>query len=223
MKFKLLLPVILFLCVNSRQLYSQDWNGTTYQYYQPYNGYVVLQNGDTLRGYILHGDRISNQKNCVFYPDITKKSNTKIYKPKDLKSYSVADKVYVTIHFSGGLLSKPESFVLLTKSGRISRFTYYSREQSILGAIRRNDETEAQFDARVSKDEIVWVKEGQEPLQYAALVLGFAKKVSKLVDDYPELSAKVANKEKGYGITSMNDIVDEYNIYWLAKNSINSK
>ena len=45
-----------------------------------------------------------------------------------------------------------------------------------------------------------------------------AKKISKLVEDYPELSSKIANKEKGYGIMNMASIADEYNLFWKGKN-----
>lgn len=197
---------------------AQDWSGSTYEYYKPASGYVILTNGDTLRGYVLHGDRISNQKNCIFYEDISKKSNYKSFKPKELRGYFVGDKTYKTLNFSGGLLSKPQSFVLLIKEGRISQFIYYSREAGILGPVKFGNETDAQFDARVSKDEIIWNKDGEEPIQYASLVLGFAKKISKLVEDYPELTSKIANKEKGYGIMNMTSIADEYNLYWKSKN-----
>ena len=46
---------------------AQDWSGSTYEYFKPASGYVILASGDTLRGYVLHGDRISSQKNCIFY------------------------------------------------------------------------------------------------------------------------------------------------------------
>jgi hypothetical protein len=41
--------------------------------------------------------------------------------------------------------------------------------------------------------------------------------MSKLVDDYPELAAKVETKEKGYGLMKIYDIVDEYNAWWAKK------
>jgi hypothetical protein len=41
--------------------------------------------------------------------------------------------------------------------------------------------------------------------------------MSKLVDDYPELAAKVEAKEKGYGLMKIYDIVDEYNVWWAKK------
>lgn len=57
-----------------------------------------------------------------------------------------------------------------------------------------------------------------EVVDISALLLGFPKKMSSYVKDYPELSAKIANKEKGYGFTNINAIVKEYNTWYLSKN-----
>jgi hypothetical protein len=52
----------------------------------------------------------------------------------------------------------------------------------------------------------------------SSLLLGFAKKMSGYVKDYPELAAKITNKEKGYGLLNINSIVREYNAWYMSKN-----
>jgi len=50
------------------------------------------------------------------------------------------------------------------------------------------------------------------------LMLGYKKKMASMVADYPELAAKVTAGEKGYGFTSMGNVIDEYNV-WYEKNN----
>lgn len=52
----------------------------------------------------------------------------------------------------------------------------------------------------------------------SGLLLGFPKKMSEFVKDYPELAAKIANKEKGYGFLNINAVIREYNKWYLEKN-----
>ena len=50
------------------------------------------------------------------------------------------------------------------------------------------------------------------------LLMSFKKRMSSYVKDYPELATKILNKEKGYGILGINNIVREYNKWYMAKN-----
>jgi hypothetical protein len=52
----------------------------------------------------------------------------------------------------------------------------------------------------------------------SSLLLGYAKKMSGYVKDYPELAAKITNKEKGYGLLNINNVVREYNTWYMSKN-----
>lgn len=210
---RLFTMTFLFVAVTSF-CHAQDWSGK-YTFFDIYPGYIITLTGDTTKGYVEHGNRTSGQKNCIFYTDASKRDKKK-YKPADIKGYGVADKHYRTIAFSGGLFSKPLSFVLLLKPGRVSQFMYYSKKDNVSDFMGK-EETPASYDARINTDEIVWQKLDEKPLQQAELALGFAKKISNLLSDYPELAAKVENKEKGYGIMKIYDIMDEYNAWWAAK------
>lgn len=205
----------LFCCYLSI-CFGQDWSGKTYEFNKIYPGYMVSNEGDTTTGYVEHNGRTYNQKNCIFYSDASKKDKKKLG-PDDIKAWGVGDKNYRSIHFTGGLNSKPLGFVLCVKPGRISEFVYYSKKDGVSDMMGKN-ETYADYDARVNQDEIVWQKLDEKPIQHNEFILGFAKKVSRMTEDYPELSEKVASKEKGYGLGSVFSVMDEYNAWWDKKN-----
>lgn len=209
--------IILLLLVTSPafQVKAQDWGGVNYEYYKAYPGYIITNAGDTVRGYVEHGDRTRNQTKCIFFTDISNNKTKKTYKPDELKGYSVGDKLYRSVRYSGGLFGKPLNFLLIVKQGKVTQFNFYSKDELI--KVLMGNETEAQRDARVSKEEIVWQKDNEDPIPNTSLFLGFAKKVSKLVSDYPELAKKVENKENGYTTLKILDIIDEYNKWWVAK------
>lgn len=208
--------IIISLIAGSSSLgFSQDWSGKTYEFNKIYPGYIVSNEGDTTTGYVEHNGRTYNQKNCIFYTDASKKEKKKLG-ADDIKAWGVGDKNYRSIHFTGGLNAKPLGFVLCVKPGRISQFAYYSKKDGVSDMMGKN-ETYADYDARVNQDEIVWQKLDEKPIQHTDFILGFAKKVSRMTEDYPELSEKVASKEKGYGLGSVFSVMDEYNAWWEKK------
>lgn len=194
---KTLLACFVLLSIQS---FAQDWSGQVYRIYDIYQGYIINLKGDTTYGYVMHGDRTSNQNSVDFYIDKSDPKTRKTYKPSELKGYMVADKAYSSINYSGGLSSKKQQFVLQVKPGHLSQMVWYLSNSAAEG-----------------EQQMVWYREGEAPIQHAEFILGFAKKMSKLTSDYPELSKKVENKEKGYGITRIFNIVDEYNQWWADK------
>ncbi|CAN5431067.1 hypothetical protein BH11BAC2_BH11BAC2_23120 [soil metagenome] len=180
---------------------AQDWNWQNYRYRKPYPGYVINAAGEKKDGYLILNGQLENQKECVFMTDTNDSKTNITYKPADLKEYKVADKTYRVIHYSGGLTSTPVRFVLLTKAGRLSQFEWYDM----------NDAT------RVIDAKQVYQKMDEKPFENSAFVFKFAKFWAEQTTDYPELSAKIANKEKGYTLLNMLAFIDEYNAYWAAK------
>jgi hypothetical protein len=61
------------------------------------------------------------------------------------------------------------------------------------------------------------IKNGQWETN-TSLVMGYKKKMSSFISDYPELAVKVTNGEKGYGFINYLNVVDEYNA-WFEKNN----
>jgi hypothetical protein len=194
--------ISLSFCFMTTFISAQDWSGKVYQTGKIYPGFYVLNNNDTVQGYFLHGTQAGNQKKCFFYTNEMDKKPTSNFTPEEIKSYKVADKLYRSINFSGGLMAKPLRFNLVTKDGGITEYVFYSED----GA---------------STPEPVFHKPNDpannKPLQMSYFGLGFAKKLSEYVSDYPALAAKVSGKEKGYGMLNLLAIIDEYNVWYAGK------
>lgn len=197
----------------SCQMFSQNWAVDVYRIGTLYPGYIVKSTGEKVEGYIEAQSRgekqelsNSNQTRVIFYTDKENKKSKVIYKPDDVKEYMIADKYYKSMNYSGGLTSKPLRFVLRAKEGCISTYIWYNCKQ--YNALR---------------DECEWVethlfqKGDDKPVDQSAIALGFAKKMSEYVSDYSDLSQKIQNKEKGYGVGKIYDVVDEYNVWCKTK------
>lgn len=178
---------------------AQDWSGAVYKIGKKYPGYYVTNEGDTINGYFMHGTKVQNQLRCDFYKIETDPEPDEKFFPEDIKSYKVGDKLYRTINYSGGLLKKPLRFVLVVKDGAISQFTFYSEDLT-------NEEKTVFYKANDP--------ENPDPLELQYFGMGFAKRMSAFVADNEELSKKVADKEKGYGMLQIDAIIEEYNTWY---------
>ena len=192
--------VMALVCCISLPVFAQDWSGNLYKMYEIHPGYIIGLKNDTTHGFILLNNRVENQTSVAFYTNATDVKTRKVYSPTQLKGYLVGDKFYRSIYYSGGLSSKKQEFVLEVKPGRLAQMMYYLS----------NSGTEAD-------EQMVWFREGENPIQHKEFILGFAKKMSKLISDYPELAKKVEDKEEGYRIGKVFQIVDEYNKWWANK------
>lgn len=179
-----------------------DWSEKVYKIGGIYPGYYVSNANDTVYGYFKHDDKKGNQKKCRFYVNEMDKKPTSEFKPEDIKSYKVGDKLYRTLNYSGGLLNKPLRFLLVTRDGGISEFVFYSED----------GERAPEPVFHKPKD-----PSHSDPITMAYFGLSFAKKLSDYLSDYPALSQKVANKEKGYGLLNLYAIIDEYNQWFATK------
>jgi hypothetical protein len=192
----------LVFSIAKSQRYEPDWSGKVYMTGRVYPGFYVTNANDTINGYFMHDDKKGNQKKCRFYTNEMDKKPASEFKPEDIKSYKVGDKLYRTLNYSGGLLNKPLRFLLVTNDGGITEFVFYSEDAA----------TEAQGVFHKPKDPA-----HNDPITYAYFGLGFAKKLSDYISDYPALSQKVSGKEKGYGLLNLLAIIDEYNVWYAAK------
>lgn len=191
---------------------GQDWSTDVYKYGELYPGTVVTEDGETHEGFIKYRNRYAMQNDVIFFKKKDDKKSKVKYKTGDLKEYKVADKVYHVIHYSGGLTAKPLKANLLVKDGCISQYVWYDRHENHATMQKRPDETDEEFFARKYPSKVVFSKRNtQDAVSSDALAMKFAKRMSELVADNAELAAKVANKEKGYRMTKMYSIIDEYN------------
>jgi hypothetical protein len=208
---KLTFIIILF---SIAKLYSQDWSSGIYNVGVTYPGYIIKNDGTKIEGYLeaqergaIDGVGFSNQNRVIFYSD-PKNRKTKItYKPEDIKEYMIADKIYKTMNYSGGLMGKPLRFLLVKKEGRIGTYVWYEHK-GFENMMRQNPTFE---------DKLIIQKGDEKPIEQTSLYLGFVKKVGELVSDDAELANKVAKKEKGYGMSNFDKVLEEYNT-WYAEN-----
>jgi len=191
---------------------SQDWSG--YRVGELYPGYIIKTDGTKIEGYLEAQPRgegsesliqNGNQTRVVFYSDPQNKKAKVTYKPTDLKEYKMAEKIYRSINYSGGLTSKPLRFVLLVQDGRIAQYMWYDNEGS--------------YSYPNWKEKVIFQKGDEKPFEMSSFILGFTKKMSALVADYKELADKVTKKEKGYGMLATYDIIKEYNDWYASKNA----
>ncbi|MDD2982382.1 MAG: hypothetical protein PHQ74_03250 [Crocinitomicaceae bacterium] len=199
-----------------------DWSPEIYQVGKIYPGYIVKLDGDTIRGFIkadtrcsTNGIGSSNQNLAQFFTSQTDKKPVAKYKPADIKGYKIADKVYESINYSGGLFKKP-NFNLVVEEGRIRLYEWYSTVENFNMVIRQTGETMQAYDARRYETKMIVAKEPTEPIELGMLGLSFAKKMPPMISDYEELARKVAEKEKGYTFLKILDVIKEYNA-WAAK------
>ncbi|MBX9852643.1 MAG: hypothetical protein K2X86_12930 [Cytophagaceae bacterium] len=207
----------LFLGVASANA-QEEWYGGIYKYGQKYPGYIIKLNGDTIQGHIEYLSRTELQNKCVFYSDPNNKKSKVVYKGEDLKGYYVADKFYKAMNYSGGLLAAPIRFLWKIEGGRIAQYKWFDQAENFALMHKLPSESQVDFEKRQYPSKLIIQKGDEKPFEHSSLGLNFSKKMSELVSDYPELSQKVANKEEGYGLLKMLDIITEYNKWYAEKN-----
>ncbi len=194
---------------------AQDWTGSVYQFGKVYPGYIVKLSGDTVRGFVEHQERGTNQTKCNFYTDPNDKKSKVTYKSDDIKAYMVGDKIYRAIHYSGGLIGKAVRFNLLVADGHLARYMWYYKEQDI--NFQSSNETVYDFDKRINTEKQVYQKGDEQPFDHDKFALRWGKVMAELVADDTELAAKISGKAEGYGFTKHYEIIAEYND-WYEKN-----
>lgn len=196
----------------SIQLSAQDWSSDVYKMGEQYPGYVINEAGKKIEGFIKYQNRYAMQNEVLFFAEKGNKKTKTKYKTADLKEYMVADKVYHCIHYSGGLLKKPVRANLLVQSGCINQYVWYERAENYATMQRGSQETVEDFMNRKYPSTMVFLKDGEEEVKSLdKFALKFKAKMSEYVSDNKELSSKVANGEKGYGMLRIMEIIAEYN------------
>lgn len=201
-----------------------DWSPQVYEEGSRYSGYIIELNGDTVYGYIKALSRASvqgmghnNQNRVYFYMKKDDRKPVDKYKADELKGYLIADKLYESIKYSGGLFNKP-NFNLVLKDGAIRLYEWYSTKDGFSMMKKQSGESWADFDARRYQVDLIVAKTADDPMNYSMLGIKFAKKMPELISDHKELASKVANKEKGYKWTNFFEVIEAYNEWAAAKN-----
>jgi hypothetical protein len=210
MTLRTLLSAGLFLLITT--IYAQDWSSDVYRGGELYPGYIIDAAGKKTEGYIKYQNRYTMQNEVLFYTDKDDKKSKQDLKTKDLKEYKVADKLYHCINYSGGLVGSAVRANLVVQEGCIMQYVWYNRAENWAIMQKGATESEEEFMNRMYPSVMVFLKAGDEqPRSLDYFGLGFPKKMSEYVSDNAELAKKVADKEKGYGMLKVLDIINEYN------------
>ncbi len=198
-----------------------DWSPEIYRVGTIYPGYIIKLDGDTIHGFIKADTRCSsggigssNQNSAQFFTNKTDKKPAAKYKPTDIKGYKIADKIYESINYSGGLFKKP-NFNLVVEDGAIRMYEWYATVENYHSISKQSGESWSEFDARRFETKVIVAKVPTEPIELSMLGLSFAKKMPDLIADHTELAQKVSAKEKGYTFLRMYEVIREYN-EWSA-------
>lgn len=200
-----------------------DWSPEVYQVGKMYPGYIIKLDGDTIQGFLKADSRCSsngmgssNQNRAEFYLKETDRKPAEKYKPDDIKGYMIADKVYESINYSGGMFKKA-NFNLVVEDGAIRLYEWYSTVENFSMLSRQSGETWQAFDARRYIINLIVAKDPTDPIDFSMLGLSFKKKMPPLIEDNAEMAQKVADKEKGYTFLNAFEVIKEYNA-WAAAN-----
>lgn len=210
MTLRTLLSTGLFLLITT--IYAQDWSSDVYRGGELYPGYIIDATGKKTEGYIKYQNRYTMQNEVLFFTDKDDKKSKQDLKTKDLKEYKVADKLYHCINYSGGLVGSAVRANLVVQEGCITQYVWYNRAENWAIMQKGATESEEEFMNRMYPSVMVFMKAGDEqPRSLDYFGLGFPKKMSEYVSDNAELAKKVADKEQGYGMLKVLDIINEYN------------
>jgi hypothetical protein len=208
----LIIPALLMVCF---PLFAQE-SEEPVKLWTIYPGYVITKSNDTIRGYLLLKNKISNQGKVFFFDSPDAKEPSKKYKPKDIKAYKVANRFYESVKYSPEYTTMRYCFLLRTLDGKVKFYkSYFDDKQRI--KIDENDIWNSKIDLSFSEDELkeVWLgtRDGEEPENFNSFgyLLKFSKNMSKYLADCPEIANKIANKEPGYEYGNLEKIISEYN------------
>ncbi|MEJ5055764.1 hypothetical protein [Sphingobacterium sp. MYb382] len=196
-----------------------DWNSDIYQVGQLYPGYIIKLEGDTVQGFIKAGQRCAiggignnNQNSVEFYLSKSDRKPAAKYKSDQLKGYQIADKLYESINYNGGLFKKP-NFNLVVKDGAIRVYLWYSTAENYGFIKQQSGESWQDFDKRRYESKTIIAKDPKKPIEHGMLGLSFSKNMSAMVEDNPELAEKIKSKAKGYTLFNFFDVINEYNTW----------
>jgi hypothetical protein len=221
MKKLILLPAILLsVCLIAQEDLEEVKLWTIYP------GYVITHDNDTIHGFIKLNNLVDNQKKALFYNSPDDEKYAEKYKAKDIKAYMVGPRYYESFKFWPETEARGVHFFLKVLDGPISLYEWYYEPQSRTDERVKIDEDNvmnSKIDLSFSEadldTQLIGIKLGGEPEQLDKLkyVTNFKKNMSKYLEDYPELAEKIANKMEGYQFINLEEIIKEYNAWYLAK------
>lgn len=192
--------------------FAQDVGNLIYSGGTYYDGYVIEADGTQKHGFIRYSDPYSIQSDVEFYTDKEDRKSKVKYKADDLSEYQVGELTFHVIHYSGGLFSKPVKGNLLQANGCISEYLWFGRAENYLTMTKLPSESDLDYRNRKYPPTNLYKRKDLEDVHETSyFALKFTDKMAEFVGDNKELAEKVTNKEKGYKMLNMLEIIAEYN------------
>lgn len=188
---------LLLLVASANELFSQG----EYVIDRFYEGYIITLDGEQQDGYIKYEYFNKMQSSIIFATDPNNRRTRTTYKAKTLSGFKVADRDWHSIPFKDIIGPKQQMFLQFDQGGFIKLYQSYPTGSNL--------QDEAQ---------VIMRKGDEVAFNQGTFITGFHKKVSALVAEHEELAAKVKNKEKGYKLLQLYDIIDQYNAWYKANN-----
>ncbi len=217
------LVFILLCCLSNLCVTYAQEDTTQVKLWTIYPGYVITLDDDTVHGYLLLKNKISNQEKVFFFDSEDAEEPIAKYKPKDIRAYKVANRNYKTLKFSAEYTTAKYHFFLKEIDGPISMYCWYYDDKERV-KIDEDDIWNSTIDFSFNENELsiqkIGVKFGGEPVDFGDLkfLLKFKKSMSEYVSDYSGLSQKIANKQEGYKYIDLEKVIKEYNFWYQEKN-----
>lgn len=178
-----------------------------------YPGYIIQLKGDTVHGYLLNSNLWYNQVTVFYYADSSDREHRIKYKAKEIKGYKVGDRIYDSFKHPGTYSTHAYNFFQRKITGPVNYYIWYydpdkgnlTEPEITLGGLA----SAFLFDESALWTQEVVQKGNDDPVDLN--IIGFAKTMSGIIKDDPELARKVKDKETGYKSIDGAKIVQEYN------------
>lgn len=178
-----------------------------------YPGYIIQLKGDTVHGYLLNSNLWYNQVMVFYYADSSDREHRIKYKAKEIKGYKVGDRIYDSFKHPGTYSIHAYNFFQRKITGPVNYYIWYydpdkgnlTEPEITLGGLA----SAFLFDESALWTQEVVQKGNDDPVDLN--IIGFAKTMSGIIKDDPELARKVKDKEPGYKSIDGEKIVQEYN------------
>ncbi len=188
-----------------------------------YPGFIITHQDDTLHGFIKLNNHIDNQRRALFYDRPDGEKYAMKYRPKDIKAYQVGPRFYESFKFWPETEARGVHFFYRLIEGPVSFYKwYYEPVEDSKKRIQMDgdkiEKIDLSFNESTLSTQLIGIKLGGDPEQLDNLkfATNFKKNMSRYLADYPELAAKIANKEDGYRFENIEAIIREYNDWYIS-------
>lgn len=229
MKTNLLLYFSLLFVFSEQGCLAQN-DSVGVKLWTKYPGWVLTSGSDTIYGYLMLKNLVNNQVKALYFTNAADEKPAKKYKPKDIKAYKVGPRYYESIKCWPANEANTWHFLLKILDGPISIYRWYYEPESkskMRVQIDKNDVKNSKIDLSFSEDElssetyVIKLDNKPESLTKMKFITNFRKNMSKLVAEDKELVKKIMNKEKGYILGDEENIIREFNTWYLKNKVVN--